>query len=66
MRDYPLKPGNLGRDCMQNGEHFNADGKQIECGCEKCDYYLCCINADCVCISCSEHACQYCVKAMRK
>ena len=32
-----LTPGNLGKDCLGNGEHG-------ECCCDECDYYRCCIN----------------------
>lgn len=34
-----LTPGNLGRDCLGNGEHAN-----IECCCNECDYMLCCLD----------------------
>ena len=34
-----LIPGNDGRDCPGNGLHPG-----IECCCDECDYYLCCID----------------------
>lgn len=39
-----LTPGNFGKDCKGNGKHTRQDGSRIECCCDKCDYYLCCIN----------------------
>lgn len=49
-----LIPGNMGRDCPGNGN--NAD---IECCCDECDYFLCCLDAHCdeECKVCSERAC---------
>ena len=38
-----LMPGNFGRDCMGNGEHFNEEGERIECLCDECDYMICCL-----------------------
>ncbi len=37
-----LLPGNGGKDCLGNGEHFYEDGTPIECCCDECDYLLCC------------------------
>lgn len=37
-------PGNNGRDCPLNGEHFDDNGKLIECCCDECDYMMCCID----------------------
>lgn len=34
-----LIPGNNGRDCEGNGEN-----KEIECCCDECGYYLCCVE----------------------
>ena len=41
-----LTPGNGGRDCLGNGEHYDNDGKIIECCCDECNYYLCCFERD--------------------
>ena len=56
-----LTPGNLGNDCLGNGEHVG-----IECCCKNCDYYMCCMDKnypneciDCTAIECPrrlEHA----------
>ncbi len=32
--------------CLGNGEHIDENGNEIECCCEECDYYLCCISTD--------------------
>lgn len=37
-------PGNGGRDCPGNGEHFGENGEVLVCCCDECDYLLCCIN----------------------
>ena len=34
-----LTPGNLGRDCVGNGQH-----EHFECCCDECDYMLCCLD----------------------
>lgn len=39
-----LTPGNMGRDCRGNGSYYNKKGKLIECCCDECDYYMCCIE----------------------
>lgn len=39
-----LIPGDGGKDCPLNGERKNIFGKLIECGCDECDYLLCCTN----------------------
>ena len=36
-----LIPGNLGKDCPGNGEHV-----LVECCCNECDYFLCCIDEE--------------------
>ena len=37
-----LTPGNHGKDCLGNGEHFDEKGERIECCCDECDYMICC------------------------
>ena len=37
-----LTPGNGGINCLENGEHFDANGNRIECCCDECDYFLLC------------------------
>lgn len=57
--DYcvPLTPGNLGKDCLGNGEHY-IDGNLIECQCDECDYLICCINeSDDECGQCTNSHC---------
>lgn len=39
-----LTPGNRGRDCRGNGEHFDLTGRPIECCCDECDYMMCCFG----------------------
>jgi len=39
-----LTPGNCGKDCLGNGEHVDANGQEIECCCDECDYLLCCLE----------------------
>ena len=39
-----LTPGNHGVDCLGNGAHFDADGAAVECCCDECDYWMCCMN----------------------
>ncbi len=39
-----LTPGNCGKDCLGNGEHYNRRGEIIECCCDECDYFLCCAD----------------------
>ena len=39
-----LTPGNMGKDCLGNGEHFDDIGNLIECLCDECDYMLCCMQ----------------------
>ncbi len=54
-----LNPGNNGRDCCGNGEHFNRKGKLIESCCDECDYMICCYdeyNID-KCKDCRDKAC---------
>ena len=62
-----LTPGNGGKDCKGNGNHFDENGKLYECCCDECDYMLCCINedwnlSDYIDLSAvaSKHDCKYC------
>ena len=41
-----LTPGNYGKDCLGNGEHFDKSGNIIECCCDECDYMMCCFSDD--------------------
>lgn len=54
-----LLPGNLGKDCLGNGEHKDKYGKPIELCCDECDYMLCCIetHSDEACKSCEDKYC---------
>ena len=49
-----LTPGNLGKDCLGNGEHAG-----IECCCNECDYMLCCLEElnPSKCFYCTETDC---------
>ena len=47
-----LTPGEMGRDCLGNGEH-----PDIECCCDECDYMQCCIASH------DPHRCQACEDA---
>ncbi len=38
-----LTPGNEGKDCLGNGEHFDEQGNPIQCCCDECDYTACCL-----------------------
>ena len=38
-----LTPGEEGKNCLGNGEHRDDNGKLIECCCDECDYYCCCL-----------------------
>ena len=39
-----LTPGNMGKDCLGNGEHFDENNNLIECCCDECDYMMCCLK----------------------
>ncbi len=54
-----LTPGNGGKDCLGNGEHFHKDGRPIECCCDECDYMICCVIMKDLekCISCNDPFC---------
>lgn len=49
-----LIPGNQGKDCPGNGTYKNEQGCLIECCCEECNYYLCCIAP-------TSKQCAYCI-----
>ena len=40
-----LVPGNGGKDCPGNGEHYDETGQCIECCCDECDYFLDCMES---------------------
>ena len=54
-----LIPGNNGRDCPGNGEHFDEAGNEIECCCDECDYFMCCLDTHDrkLCRTCTDDAC---------
>ncbi len=39
-----LTPGNLGKDCLGDGRHFDKKGNLIECCCDGCNFYMCCVE----------------------
>ena len=41
-----LTPGNEGKDCLGNGEHFDENGNIIECCCNECDYLIRCLSEE--------------------
>ncbi len=49
-----LTPGNMGRDCLGNGEHL-----EIECCCDACDYLICCLESHNreLCLTCDDRSC---------
>lgn len=51
-----LTPGNYGKDCLGNGEHFDNFGKLINCCCDECDYLICCLF-ETNCIECIDSDC---------
>ena len=48
----PLYPGNLGKNCLGNGEHTD-----IPICCDECDYILCCIQNNTDCSDCNDYEC---------
>ena len=53
-----LTPGKNGKDCLGNGNYRDFSGKAIECCCDECDYYMCCIeNSEEDCKSCDNKEC---------
>ena len=45
--EIELTPGNGGRDCLGNGNHFDENGEPIEIRCENREYYILCqMDAD--------------------
>lgn len=49
-----LIPENGGNDCPSNGTHGG-----IECCCDECDYFLCCLESHdpAECLRCTERFC---------
>ena len=39
-----ITPGNEGKNCLGNGEHFDKNGKLIQCCCDECDYMISCLS----------------------
>jgi len=54
--DIPIFPGNFGRDCLYDGEHFDENGIPIEICCDECNYLLCCIK-ETNCKDCNDDEC---------
>lgn len=56
-----LTPGNLGNDCLGNGEH-----EGIECCCDECDYMLCCLGGryPTECQQCEDQDCPHSPKSV--
>lgn len=52
-----LTPGNHGKDCLGNGEHFDEDGYPYDLCCDECDYMMCCFCDN------WEEKCKKCQKA---
>jgi len=51
-----LTPGNMGLDCLGNGEHFDEKGEPIPICCDECNYLLCCISEK-DCKNCNDSKC---------
>lgn len=60
-----LTPGNCGRDCLGNGEHYDKKNRLIECCCNECDFAVCCLEShnDSECINCNIIQCPRAEKA---
>lgn len=56
-----LIPGNNGENCPGNGKQVNSLGLPIECCCDECDYFLCCLetHTEDACKECSDHNCPH-------
>ncbi len=52
-----LAPGNIGKDCVFNGEHYDEKGNIIPICCDESDYLMCCIEEEKDCYSCSVVSC---------
>ena len=39
-----LTPGNFGEECLGNGKHYDKKNQLIECCCDECDFYICCLD----------------------
>ena len=56
-----LTPGNLGKDCLGNGEHPG-----VECCCDECDYLKCCTEEyEVRCEDCANRECPRAGKAKK-
>lgn len=62
-----LTPGNNGKDCQGNGEHYDQSGNLIECCCDECSYLLCCNdeNFELSCVQCHSYDCPRCKNKSR-
>ena len=62
-----LVPGNNGSDCPGNGFYLDGKSKNIDCCCDECDFFLCCLpeHNPKECEKCEMAACprnKYCKK----
>lgn len=57
--EYLPFPGNNGKDCIFNGNHFDKNGNPIECRCDECSYMMCCLESFSTreCERCAEQNC---------
>jgi len=57
-----LTPGNMGKDCLGDGRHYNKKGELIECCCDECPYLMCCVYEDFEksCTECFDYRCPRC------
>lgn len=52
-----LIPGNFGKDCLGNGEHYDKNGNLLPICCDECDFYICCASEKTDCENCLEYRC---------
>lgn len=59
---FKITPGNGGKECKGNGTYKDDDGNEIECLCDECDFFMCCIDEDFekYCENCDESECVHC------
>ena len=56
-----LTPGNNGKDCLGNGNHFYENGERMECCCDECSYMICCFEMNGLddCENCDDKSCPH-------
>lgn len=54
-----LTPGNFGKNCLGNGEHYDEHGNILECCCDECSYMMCCLkdHDPNECMTCTDNNC---------